>query len=110
MTREAQIPLFPWIGTAVGAHAPWGGGAERARQVIEERVEIREFAASVRRFVRGDNRSVEIALLDDDNAPKEAAPIPPPAPDPSLADAPDEKGADKDEAKPAKPKKPLPEA
>ncbi len=41
MTRDAQIPLFLWIATAVVAHAIWGGGADRAAKVIEERIEIR---------------------------------------------------------------------
>lgn len=66
MTREAQIPLFLWIATAVVAHLFWGGGADKAAEVISERVEIREFAASVRRFVRGEGRAVEVTLLSED--------------------------------------------
>src|SRR5688572_1241873 len=109
MTREAQIPLFLWIATAVVAHALWGGGADRAAQVIEEKIEIREFAASVRRFVRGDAKTVEIALLDEEADPKALDPTEPPAPEPRTNDDPDEKSADQDEAAPDKPKKPLPE-
>jgi TonB family protein len=74
MTREAQIPLFLWIATAVVAHLLWGGGADRAAQVIEEKIEIREFAASVRRFVRGEGRTVEIALLSDEALEPEPEP------------------------------------
>jgi TonB family protein len=66
MTREAQIPLFLWIATAVVAHLLWGGGADKAAEVISEKVEIREFAASVRRFVRGEGRAVEVTLLTED--------------------------------------------
>jgi TonB family protein len=79
MTREAQIPLFLWIATAVVAHLLWGGGADKAADAISEKVEIREFAASVRRFVRGEGRAVEVTLLSeeepetkpDPEAPKE---------------------------------------
>jgi hypothetical protein len=110
MTREAQIPLFLWIATAVVAHALWGGGADRAAKVIEEKLEIREFAASVRRFVRGDNRPLEIALLDEQEDPKLAEPTAPPAPDQTEPDQADQKSAEKDDAKPDKPKRPLPEA
>jgi TonB family protein len=77
MTREAQIPLFLWIATAVVAHLLWGGGAEKAADVISEKVEIREFAASVRRFVRGEGRAVEVTLLSEDEPeakPEPAAP------------------------------------
>jgi TonB family protein len=77
MTREAQIPLFLWIATAVVAHLLWGGGADKAADVISEKVEIREFAASVRRFVRGEGRAVEVTLLTEDEPelkPDPAAP------------------------------------
>jgi len=109
MTREAQIPLFLWIATAVVAHALWGGGADRAAKVIEEKLEIREFAASVRRFVRGENRPVEIALLDEESEPKLANEAPPVAPDQTEPDRADDQSADKDDAKPDKSKRPLPE-
>jgi TonB C terminal len=108
MTRDAQIPLFLWIATAVVAHAIWGGGADRAAKVIEERLEIRDFAASVRRFVRGENKPVEVALLDDEDEPKLPDPNAPVEPEKSEPDQNDEKNADKDEAKPEKPKTPPP--
>jgi hypothetical protein len=110
MTRDAQIPLFLWIATAVVVHALWGGGADRAAKVIEEKIEIREFAASVRRFVRGENKPIEIALLDEANEPKPPEPTAKPEDDKTEPEQPDEKkSADKDEAKPEKPKTPLPE-
>lgn len=110
MNREAQIPLFLWIAAAVVAHLLWGGGADKAARVIEEKIEIREFAASVRRFVRGEGRPVEIALLDEENLPKEAGPDAPeqkPNAEPAL---PDKNSAEKDDAAPDKHKKPPPEA
>jgi hypothetical protein len=109
MTRDAQIPLFLWIATAVVAHAIWGGGADSVAKVIEERIEIRDFAASVRRFVRGENKPIEIALLDDQSEPKPPDPDAPVDADKSEPDKDDQKSADKDEAKPEKPKTPLPE-
>jgi hypothetical protein len=109
MTREAQIPLFLWIATAVVVHALSGGGADRAAKVIEEKIEIREFAASVRRFVRGESQPVEIALLDEESLPKPAEPEEPPTSETKPGEEPDEKSADKDEAPPDKPKQPLPE-
>lgn len=108
MTREAQIPLFLWIATAVVAHALWGGGADKAAKVIEERVEIREFAASVRRFVRNENKPVEIALLEDEPSEKSAEPKPEVDQKEPDEDQPDDKSADEDEARPEKPKKPPP--
>jgi outer membrane biosynthesis protein TonB len=106
MTRDAQIPLFLWIATAVVVHALWGGGADRAAQVIEEKIEIREFAASVRRFVRGENKPIEVALLDDTSEPKPPEPTATPEPNKPEPEQPDKKSADKDEAKPEKPKTP----
>jgi hypothetical protein len=72
MTKEAQIPLFLWIATAVVAHILWGGGADRVADVIEEGVEIREFAASVRRAVRGEAKPIEVALIEETESEKEA--------------------------------------
>lgn len=78
MTREAQIPLFLWIATAVVAHLLWGGGADKAADVISEKVEIREFAAAVRRFVRAEGRPVEVTLLSEEEEPEQKPePTPP---------------------------------
>ncbi len=109
MNREAQIPLFLWIAAAVVAHLLWGGGADKAARVIEEKIEIREFAASVRRFVRGESRPIEVALLDEENQPKEADPDAPEQKPEDEPQDPDQKSAEKDEAPPDKRKLPPPE-
>src|SRR5262245_40716222 len=109
MSREAQIPLFLWVAAAVVAHLLWGGGADKVAKVIEEQIEIREFAASVRRFVRGEGKPVEVALLDDESQPKEADPDAPPEPDQAEPIEQDKKPADKDDAKPDKHKAPPPD-
>jgi TonB family protein len=99
MTREAQIPLFLWIATAVVAHLLWGGGADKAADAISEKVEIREFAASVRRFVRGEGRAVEVTLLTEDEPESKAEP-PPPEEEKVEPRPPDQKeSSDEDEAK-----------
>jgi hypothetical protein len=99
MTKEAQIPLFLWIATAVVAHLLWGGGADRVADVIEEGVEIREFAKSVRRYVRGETKPVEVALLDETDLAKEPEPSPeePPLDDESKGE---DESAEEDKAKP----------
>ncbi len=103
MTRDAQIPLFLWIATAVVAHLLWGGGADKVAEVIEEKVEIREFAASVRRFVRGETRPIEVSLLEESEPPARKDPAAPEEDKPDPTEPPDEKSAERDEA-------PVPEA
>lgn len=96
MTREAQIPLFLWVAAAIVAHLIWGGGAERVAGVIEERIEIREFARAVRSYV-GRPGTVEVTLLDE-SEPAPEAPEPPPAvPPETRAEEPDEQSAPEDE-------------
>jgi TonB family protein len=99
MTRDTQIPLFLWVATAVVAHLLWGGGADQVAQVVSERIEIAEFAASVRRFVRGEQNPVEVSLIDDTSPTEKTDPA---APEESKTEPapPDEKDADKDEAPP----------
>lgn len=63
MAREPHIPLFLWIAAAILAHLTWGGGADRVAAVIEAKTDVRRFAASVERQLRGRFR-VEVALLD----------------------------------------------
>jgi TonB family protein len=108
MSRDAQIPLFLWIATAVVAHLLWGGGADRVARIAEERLEIRDFAASVRRFVRGDSKPIEIALLDEQNAEDKPTPDAPVDPEQREAE-PDDESASHDEAPPADPKRTPPE-
>jgi outer membrane biosynthesis protein TonB len=103
MTRDTQIPLFLWIATAVVAHLLWGGGADRVAEVVAEKVEIREFAASVRRFVRGEHKPIEVALLEDTSEPEKTDPAAPPEPEHAPA-PPDSKSSEEDEAPPAEPK------
>ena len=73
--RESNIPLFLWIATAVLAHLAWGGGATRVSRVIEERLDVKRFAQSVRSHVVQSAGPIEIALLseelDDDPTKKE---------------------------------------
>ena len=76
MQREANIPLFLWIATAVVAHGIWGGGADHAARLIGETLEIRDFAASVRKHAQGKVRPIEVTLLDDSQEPEEEEPDP----------------------------------
>ena len=76
MPRESNIPLFLWIATAVLAHLMWGGGADRASNLIQERLDIKRFAVNVKRHVRLTNKPIEVAILDDTTKP---APPPPAA-------------------------------
>ncbi|HVZ36500.1 MAG TPA: hypothetical protein VG963_28920, partial [Polyangiaceae bacterium] len=64
MAREPNIPLFLWVAAAILTHLTWGGGADEAAQLFEERADVRRFAASVDRQVR-QRFATEIALLDD---------------------------------------------
>src|SRR5262245_66227760 len=65
MTRESNIPLFLWVATAVLAHMIWGGGADRAARLIEERLDIKRFALDVQKHVRMNRKPIEVALLDE---------------------------------------------
>ncbi len=67
MAREPNIPLFLWVAAAIVAHLTWGGGAEQVAEVFEERADVRRFAASVQRHLRG-RFSTEIALFEDTSA------------------------------------------
>src|SRR6187402_2327620 len=99
ISKEAQIPLFLWIATAVVAHILWGGGVDRVADVIEEGVEIRDFAKSVRQRVRGENKPIEVAILDETESEKEAEPTPEEKNEQDDVD-PDDKSAEEDKAKP----------
>jgi hypothetical protein len=76
MTREAQIPLFLWIATAVVVHAVSGGGVDKVATMLGETLDIRDFAASVRRQVKGAGKPIEVAFVEDEQAPEETAPDP----------------------------------
>src|SRR5215204_4301486 len=74
MARDANIPLFLWIATAVLVHLVSGGGAERVSDVIGETLDIGRFALNVQKHVRSANKPLEVALLDSEDSPEEADP------------------------------------
>ncbi len=47
MTREPNIPLFLWIATAVLAHLAWGGGADKGAKLIEQQLDVGQYADRV---------------------------------------------------------------
>src|SRR5690606_4407708 len=47
MTREQNIPLFLWIATALLAHLAWGGGADKAAKIIEQQLDVGQYADRV---------------------------------------------------------------
>jgi len=71
MRREANIPLFLWITTAVVVHLLWSGGADQTAKILEQQLDIQRFARSVQNHVRGAGTVVEVALLDEDRPPEE---------------------------------------
>lgn len=72
MSREPHIPLFLWIATALLLHLTGGEGAQRAGEVLGERLEVQRFADAVRRHVHSSTRPMEVALLDSEPVPEEA--------------------------------------
>ncbi len=77
MTREQNIPLFLWVAAAILAHLTWGGGAEQVAEVLEERAEVRQFAAAVQRHLL-DKYTTEITLFEDPGMQEDVhAPKPP---------------------------------
>jgi hypothetical protein len=122
MRREASIPLFLWVATAVLAHVIWGGGAEQGARLIDERLDIGRFAAGVRSHVRGTIAPPIEIMIEDESAPEEAPAEdkpPEPAEEDEAApdderDAPDEvdqkeKTPPKVEPKPEEKQQPEPE-
>ncbi|MGC4093626.1 MAG: TonB C-terminal domain-containing protein [Polyangiaceae bacterium] len=96
MPRDAHIPLFLWLATALLVHLLSGGGMNRAADWMEERIEMRRFAEGVRSYMRTSN-PVEVALLD------ETQPQPDPTEEPPPADA--EKKPEKDDTSDAEDEK-----
>jgi len=108
MRREANIPLFLWITTAVVVHLLWSGGADQGAKILEQRLDIQRFARAVQSHVRGVGSPIEIALQDDVKDPeKDTEPAPPDKPDDTTP--PEQQPADKDdpEAKKKPPEKQL---
>jgi hypothetical protein len=107
MRREANIPLFLWITTAVLVHLLWSGGADQGAKILEQRLDIQRFARAVQNHVRGVGAPVEVSLLDDEKPPdKEVQPDEPDKTDDPKALP--QKNADKDDPE-AKKKPPLKE-
>lgn len=75
MRREASIPLFLWAASAILAHLIWGGGADQAARLIEERLDVGRFAAGIRSHVKSSIAPpIEIALADEATPEDEAKP------------------------------------
>jgi hypothetical protein len=112
MRREATIPLFLWVATAALAHLLWGGGADQAARLIDERLDVGRFAAGVRSHVRGSLAPpIEIAF-EDDPVLEEAPSKPPESPPDEEPDSEEEEQTPdevKDEPKPKPEKKPVEE-
>ena len=105
MRREANIPLFLWITTAVVVHLLWSGGADQGAKLIEQRLDIQRFARTVQNHVRGVGKPLEVTVVDEDQKPEEEKPEEKDDPDkPDEQKPPEEKSAEKDD--PAAKKKP----
>ncbi|MFZ5891135.1 MAG: hypothetical protein ACOY0T_08795 [Myxococcota bacterium] len=100
MPRDAQIPLFLWLATALLVHLLTGGGVNQAANWIEERIELRRFAEGVRSYMKASN-TLEVALLDE-------TPLPPEANEPSPHENAPDKKPNTDEQTEEDEKKPLP--
>jgi hypothetical protein len=121
MRREASIPLFLWVATAALAHLLWSGGAEQGARLIDERLDVGRFAASIRSHVKNSVAPpIEIAIQDE-AAPEETPPeeAPPDSVKDDSTDPKDEAPPElakpkpeekKPEPKQAEEKKPEPEA
>ncbi|HYO96435.1 MAG TPA: hypothetical protein VER33_18090 [Polyangiaceae bacterium] len=112
MPRDAHIPLFLWIATALLVHLVGGGGATQAAGWIEEQVELRRFAQGVRSYLRTSEPTLEVTLSEDSPLPE---PEPAPEPDPAAPSNPDAAPAEneaedaKDPAEKPEPQAPEPE-
>nr|MDQ2646940.1 hypothetical protein [Myxococcota bacterium] len=92
MPRDAHIPLFLWIATAVLIHLLSGGGADKVSDWFGERLELQRFAEGVRNYVKTRNEPTIEVTFDSEE------PVEPPA-DPSEtpedpASAPEESAED----------------
>ncbi len=111
MMRDAQIPLFLWVATALLVHLLGGRGAEKAADWVEEGVELRRFAEGVRQYVRSSGAPLEISLEDEAPQPAEPQPPEPPSSTPDAAPEPNDDAQAADDQKKTTPPtaKPLPE-
>lgn len=99
MPRDAHIPLFLWIATALLVHLIGGGGAHQAAAWVEDRVDLQRFVKGVRSYVRSTSDTIEISIGDE----------PPPEPEPESQPESDPDAAVKPEPD-AKSEEELPEA
>ena len=107
MTRDSNIPLFLWIATAALAHLMWAGGADRVVSLLERRLALQYFLASVDARAKSSVRPVEVSLLqipetperpaeppeeslEDEAEPPEVEKPPQPKPEPPRAAPPEE--------------------
>ncbi len=92
MPRDAHIPLFLWIATAVLIHLLSGGGADKVSDWFEERLELRRFAEGVQSYVKTRNEpTIEVTF--DSEEPLEPPPAPSETPD-DPASVPEESAED----------------
>ncbi len=71
---------------AVLVHMAWGGGADRAARVLEERLDVQRFAAGVRQYVAQHGGPIEISI---EQAELEAPEPPDDSADPAAVKAPE---------------------
>jgi hypothetical protein len=86
MTRDAHIPIFLWVATAALVHIMGGFEADQAASVLESQSNVRKFARSVAQYVRGENTTLEVALLDDAELERLIPPAHDAATQPEVAD------------------------
>ncbi|HEX2673768.1 MAG TPA: hypothetical protein VHM25_22975 [Polyangiaceae bacterium] len=105
MRREANIPLFLWITTAVVVHLLWSGGADQTAKIIEQRLDIQRFARSVQNHVRGVGAPIEVTFPDEEKPPEKEDEQEDPD-KPEDVQEPEKKNAEKDDPE-AEKKPPL---
>lgn len=86
MPRDAQIPLFLWLATALLVHLIGGGGAHQAALWVEDRIDMRRFVQGVRSYVKASSSTIELSLGDEELDPP---PEPNPKPEPNAELKPD---------------------
>lgn len=102
MPRESNIPLFLWVAAAVLVHLSWKDGADRASQVIEERMDLQRFAQTVRMYAQGEGQTFEVSFVEEPEAK------PPEAPDTEQGESEEAKDEEPDEPEPEETIEPKP--
>lgn len=101
MPRDAHIPLFLWIATAVLVHLVGGGGAHQAATWVEERVDLQRFVNHVRSYVKSTQEPIELTLGDDEPPSEPPPPEERPDADAEAKEPDDDAKAEKDSKDPA---------